>query len=299
MFNGFSHSVKGASHEANGIVCQDSSAYLAEERYAVAVVADGHGSKKHFRSNIGSKFAVDCTIETVKRFYRNPEEFENNFPQNHKMVTRNIQKQIISAWNIKVDKHFKSNPVTSEEKSRFTADEFAKIPVESYYGTTLVAAVACKGFTFGFQIGDGSLVAVFDDGETNMLIDYEESNPANITSSICNSNAASMFDSFYIENKHILALYASTDGLYTSFGSDNDFLDYHTIITSQLKETGIFESAVIKNLKKRSNFGTQDDISLSCIYDRNLINSRMDLITKRIEENKQRRIAEKAKLIDS
>ncbi len=298
MFNGFSHSVKGASHKASGTVCQDSSAYLAEERYAVAVVADGHGSKKHFRSNIGSEFAVNCTIETVKRFYRNPEEFENNFPKNHKMVIRNIQKQIISAWNIKVAGHFKTNPVTPEEKSKFTADEFAKISVESYYGTTLVAAVACKGFTFGFQIGDGSLVAVFDDGETNMLIDYEESNPANITSSICNNNAASMFDSFYIENKRVLALYASTDGLYTSFGSDNDFLDYHTIITSQLKEAGMFESAVIKNLKKRSNFGTQDDISLSCIYDKDLINSRMDVIMKKIEENKQRQIAEKAKLID-
>ncbi|MDE5937332.1 MAG: protein phosphatase 2C domain-containing protein, partial [Ruminococcus sp.] len=159
-------------------------------------------------------------------------------------------------------------------------------------------AVACRGFTFGFQIGDGSLVAVFDDGETSMLIDYEESNPANITSSICNSNAVSMFDSFYIENKRVLALYASTDGLYTSFGSDNDFLDYHTIITGQLTEAGMIESAVIKNLKKRSNFGTQDDISLSCIYDEDLINSRIDVIMKRIDENKQRRIAEKARLID-
>ena len=60
----------------------------------------------------------------------------------------------------------------------------------------------------------------------------------------------------------------------------------------------MFESAVIKNLKKRSNFGTQDDISLSCIYDKDLINSRMDVIMKKIEENKQRQIAEKAKLID-
>lgn len=298
MFNGFSHSVKGASHDVSGIVCQDSSAYLAEERYAVAVVADGHGSKKHFRSNIGSKLAVECAVETVKRFYENPEEFESNFPKNHKMVIRNIQKQIISAWNVKVAKHFKANPVTEQEKSKFTEEEFTKIPVESYYGTTLVAAVAGKGFIFGFQIGDGSLVAVFDDGETSMLIGYEESNPANITASICNSNAASMFDSFYVENRQVLALYVSTDGLYTSFGSDDDFLDYHTIITSQMTDAEVFESAVMKNLKKRSNFGTQDDISLSCVYDRDLISSRMDIIMKKIEENKQRQIARKARLID-
>ena len=51
MFNGFSYSVKGVSHERKGIVCQDASSHRVAERYAVCVVADGHGSKKHFRSN--------------------------------------------------------------------------------------------------------------------------------------------------------------------------------------------------------------------------------------------------------
>lgn len=296
MFSGFSNSVKGASHEVKGIVCQDSSAHFAGEDYAIAVVADGHGSKKHFRSNIGSQLAVESTLATIKKFYENPEEFDCYFPKNHDMVIRNIQKQIISRWNVAVAEHFKANPVTSQEKADFTLEEFAKIPVESYYGTTLVAVVACKEFTFGFQIGDGSLVGVFEDGSTSMLIDYEESNPANITSSICNANAAAMFDNFYIENKKVLALYVSTDGLYTSFGSDDDFLDYHTIITSQLSEVNDFELSVIKNLKKRSNYGTQDDISLSCIYDKELINSRLAVLKQKIKENKKRKISRKAKL---
>ncbi len=295
MFSGFNNSVKGASHEVKGIVCQDSSAHFAGEGYAVAVVADGHGSKKHFRSNIGSQLAVESTLATIKKFYENPQEFDCHFPKNHKMVIKNIQKQIISRWNVAVMEHFSNNPVTPQEKAEFTPEEFAKIPVESYYGTTLVAAVACKEFTFGFQIGDGSLVGVFEDGSTAMLIDYEESNPANITSSMCNANAASMFDSFYIEDKKILALYVSTDGLYTSFGSDDDFLDYHTIITSQLVETSDFESAVIKNLKKRSHYGTQDDISLSCIYDKELINARLAVLNQKIEENKKQKMARKAK----
>ena len=45
MFKGFSHSVKGASHEKTGLVCQDSSAFKVCDNYAIAVVADGHGSK--------------------------------------------------------------------------------------------------------------------------------------------------------------------------------------------------------------------------------------------------------------
>lgn len=287
MFKGFSNSVIGASHEKRDMVCQDSSAFKVGSSYAIAVVADGHGSKKHFRSNMGSKFAVEATVETIERFYADTEKFEDNFPRNHKMIIQNIQKQIISCWNAKVAEHIRTNPVTVEEKSTFTPEEFEKIPVESYYGTTLVAAVTGSDYTFGFQIGDGSLVGVFEDGETEMLIDYEESNPANITSSICNSNAASMFASFYVNNRKLLALFVSTDGLYTSFGSDKDFLDYHTIISGQLSESNSFEDAVVKNLRKRAHFGTEDDISLSCVYDYDLIRQKSDVLKKKIEENKK------------
>ncbi|MDE6519032.1 MAG: protein phosphatase 2C domain-containing protein [Ruminococcus sp.] len=296
MFSGFSNSVRGASHDAKGIVCQDSSAHYACADYAVAVVADGHGSKKHFRSNMGSKLAVESALETIAKYYENVEEFEKNFPVNHDMIIRHIQKQVILRWNVAVLEHFRNNPVTADEKKEFTQEEFAKIPVESYYGTTLIVVVACKGFSFGFQIGDGSLVGVFDDGSTEILIDYEESNPANITSSICNANAATMFDSFYIENKQALALYVSTDGLYTSFGSDDDFLAYHTIITSQLAEGDDFEAAVMKNITKRTHYGTQDDISLSCVFNRELIIPKIELIKQKIEENKQKHADKKAKL---
>lgn len=297
MFNGFSHSVMGASHEKRGIVCQDSSAYKVGEGYAAAVVADGHGSKKHFRSNIGSQAAVEATLETIERFYKDPDEFDKNFPKNHRSIIKNIQKQIISLWNEKVLEHLSKNPVTSEELSQFKYEEFEKIPHESYYGTTLVAAVAGRGYTFGFQIGDGSLVAVFEDGETSMIMDYEESNPANITSSMCNSNAASMFDSFYVETKPLVALFVSTDGLYTSFGSDYDFLDYHTIIAGQLTNIDGFKKSLINNLVKRSHFGTEDDISLSCVYNEELAASKLDVIKAKIVENKKLAAQRKANIL--
>lgn len=294
MFNGFSHSVKGASHEKNGLVCQDSSAHKVGGRYAVAVVADGHGSKKHFRSNIGSQAAVESVLEAIERFYADPDAFEEFLPQNHKSIIKNIEKQVISIWNAKIMNHLKDNPVTREEKSKFTDEEFEQINPESYYGTTLVAAVAGADYTFGFQIGDGSLVAVFDDGETSMLMDYEESNPANITASMCNSNAASMFDDFYVKNKAPFALFVSTDGLYTSFGGEQDFLDYHTIVASQLSDIGAFEASIVKNMVKRSHFGTEDDISLSCVYNTELVADKTDVIAERVRENKQRAAERKA-----
>lgn len=297
MFDGFSRSVIGASHVKKGIVCQDSSACKISNNYSVAVVADGHGSKKHFRSHIGSQAAVEAAIETVERFCSDYEKIAGELPENHDIIIRNIEKQIIAKWHRKIMKHFLNNPVESEEIKNLTDEEFKKIPVESYYGTTLVAAVIGINFTFGFQIGDGSLVAVFEDGETVMIMDYEESNPANITASICNKNAAAMFNHFYTDRKKVLALFVSTDGLYTSFGSDYDFLDYHTIIAGQLYDMIVFESSVVKNITKRTHFGTEDDISLSCVYDKKLAVSNVAILREKINKNKNVAVAIKSGLI--
>ena len=294
MFKGFSHSVKGASHDKTGLVCQDSSAYKVCDNYAVAVVADGHGSKKHFRSNIGSKYAVEATIATIDRFYSDTEQFEENFLSNSKLIIKNIQKQIISDWNVLVNKHLEENPVTDDERSKFTDEEFDNIPPESYYGTTLIAGIAGRGFTFGVQIGDGTLVALFDDGVAVMPMEYNEAAPANVTASMCNSNAATMFSSFCRFGQKMIAMYASTDGLYTSFGSENDFLDYHTIITSQLKKTDSIDRIIVNNLTKRAHFGTEDDISLSCVYDNDLYTELTGLIDQQVEENKKRAADRKA-----
>ena len=297
MLKGFSRSVMGASHEKSGLVCQDSSDVFVCENYSAVVVADGHGSKKHFRSNKGSEFAVAATLETIKNFYTDPAEFEEHFPKNHKMVLNNIAKQIISNWNTLVNEHVKANPVTAEEKSKFTDEEFEKIPPESYYGTTLIAAVVGNGVSFGLQIGDGSFVAIFEDGYAITPLEYNESAPANITASMCNASAASMFNTFYIDDKRPIAFFVSTDGLYTSFGSEYDFLDYHTIITTQLALNNAYDESVIKNLVKRSHFGTEDDISLSCVYDPEFAKENVELLKQRIEENKEKAQSRKKKLL--
>lgn len=298
MFNGFSHSVMGASHEKRGIVCQDSSAYKVGNGFAVAVVADGHGSKKHFRSNIGSKCATEAAVETVERFFEDPDLFDESIKKNYKRVIRMIEKQVLMLWNEKVLKHLEENPVTIDEKHMFEHKDFIEIPPESYYGTTLVCAVAARDYTFGFQIGDGSLVAVFADGETSQIIDYEESNPANITASMCNAMASTMFDEFFVENKKLLSFFVSTDGLYTSFGSDRDFLDYHTIIAGQLPNIEAFMPSLKNNLVKRSHYGTEDDISLSCIYDAELAVEDNGVIKEKIAANKREAAERKAKLLN-
>ncbi|MBR3044353.1 MAG: protein phosphatase 2C domain-containing protein [Oscillospiraceae bacterium] len=294
MFGGFSHSVIGASHETSGLVCQDHSAYEVNEHYSVAVIADGHGSKKYFRSHLGSQFAVESALETLRHFYADPEGFEQNFPKNHKMILKNMKKQIIANWNAHVQEHLANNPVRLAEMQKFTKEEFKEIPPESYYGTTLVVAVCGRGFQFGLQIGDGSLVAIYEDGVPVMPMVYDESAPANMTASMCNSNAASMFNSFYVENKKAIAMYASSDGLYTSFSNEDDFLEYHLIITSQLDNLEAFAQSVKKNLTKRSHYGTEDDISLACICDLDLLQEKVPMLKAEVADRKAHAAERKA-----
>lgn len=297
MLGGFSYSIMGASHEKRGIVCQDASAYRVGNGFAAAVVADGHGGKKYFRSNVGSQCAVEAALETIEHFYADPDEFDLRFKADHKRLVKRIEKYAIMLWNEKILDHLDANPITPDELKKFSYDEFEEIPHESYYGTTMVCAVMARGYSWGFQIGDGSLVAVFDDGEASMIMDYQEANPANITSSMCNANAADMFDAFYVERRPV-AMIVSTDGLYTSFGSDNEFLDYHTIIAGQLAKPEDFLGSLQNNMKKRSHYGTEDDISISCIYDNDIAVSNQEIIKNRIAENKRLAAERKAKLLN-
>lgn len=297
MLSGFSHSVLGASHKKRNIVCQDSSGFKIHDDFAIAVVADGHGGKKYFRSNIGSKFAVESAIEAVEYFCSDFELFSKCFVSDHDRIMKHVEKYVIMLWNQKITEHLNKCPVGEKEISHLTYDEFKDIPPESYYGTTLICSVMTDHYMWGFQIGDGSVIGVFEDGDTSMLIDYNESNPANITYSMCNHNAFDMFDDYYIENKRPVAVFVSTDGLYTSFGSDRDFLDYHVIVAGELINSDSCFDSLKANMEKRSHYGTEDDISISCIYDKDLTHKKLDILKYRINTNKKLAEDRKAKLL--
>ncbi len=300
MLNGFNHTVKGASHETSGIVCQDASAYRTGDNYGMAVVADGHGSKKHFRSNVGSEKAVQAALDVVDECFAAGDNFIDNMLRDPDRIIKKIEKKIIALWNDSITEHFNANPYTDKEREKFTEEEFSQLKMESVYGTTLIAVVITEFFTFGFQIGDGSLVVVYEDGNAELPMSYEESAPANVTASMCNTQAFSHFSSFALTDEiQPIAVFASTDGLYTSFGSEEDFLDYHSMVTSQLTELETFDETIVKNLEKRAHYGTQDDISLSCIFDPELVGENLEAINETIEANRNRAAMRKAEKLAS
>lgn len=287
LYSGLCETVIGASHVESGKICQDASAFKIHEKYAIAVVADGHGSKRHFRSDIGSKIAVNVVLNTVSEFFKNFEEFKLNFKEYPQKIIKKIQKHIITNWNKEIFIYHENNPVDTNERKALTDEEYEKLKVESIYGSTLIVAVMSEDFCFGLQIGDGSLVVLNANAKAEMPIIDDESCPANLTASLCNTKAIDMFNFVYRFNKP-LAMFVSTDGLYTSFNSEDDFKDYHNIIASQLHDVETLQPSIKNNLTKRTSYGSKDDISLSIIFDEEMLNAKMDYIKEQILVNKNR-----------
>ena len=60
----------GDSHILTGKPCQDCARSITNELYSMAIVSDGHGGERYFRSNIGSEYAVKITREAVDEFVK-------------------------------------------------------------------------------------------------------------------------------------------------------------------------------------------------------------------------------------
>jgi hypothetical protein len=58
-----------------------------------------------------------------------------------------------------------------------------------------------------------------------------------------------------------------------------------------------FMPSLKNNMVKRSHFGTEDDISISCVYDEELAAEKLDVIKAKVAENKRRAAEKKANLL--
>lgn len=254
----------GQSHNRLGTKCQDSSGYLHEDSYSICVVADGHGSSPHFRSGIGSRMAVQVTISELQSVMNNTKtrkKLENNDENTILTIKQSIQR----SWAEAVQKHYAENPLTSKETINADRNDNAII----YYGTTLVAAIISKKFTFGIQIGDGG-IAIIDSGY-NVLLDMMPDDPLcvdNITTSLCDRNAIKEMRHF-LYNGPVLAVSAYTDGLETAV--DNSILKtYIAGFSSLMYDDDNWNNVVCEQINSCTKINHRDDTSLSLIFDSDL-----------------------------
>ncbi len=287
MLQGLKSIVRGADHIARDQVCQDCAGVSANDRYAVAVVADGHGGQKYVRSETGSRFAVDAVMETVDAYMSDFDGFSRAIRRDHHYICKKMQEYFLACWGQKVEDHCREHELTEEERS--ILKKANALDRDSYfmYGSTVLFAVMTREYYYGMLVGDGGYVVVDGNGDARVPIEDERSY-ANYCSSICSRNALDAFREFYAEGRPI-SICVSTDGLIRSFASNEDFLDYHLLLASLLTDRNACENSLKKNLMHRTEEGSGDDISAAVIYDASTVEKRRKLIERCIQRNQKKR----------
>jgi hypothetical protein len=256
----------GASHIRHGIPNQDCIGPTENpDGSIILVVSDGHGSPRSFRSDIGSRLAVQAAIEVCKDFIEQVRDTPIAFARNQ--AEQQIPRRILKKWEDGVRIHHELNGFSPEEQLLVgTPDRY---PIA--YGATLLVAFATQRYLVAFQLGDGDILAVSDEtGEVSFVIEKDPSLIANETTSLCQKEAWKYFRfRFHLfESRPPALILISSDGYSNSFATTSGFrktgIDFLDILTKQGPEW--LASKLPQWLEEASCEGSGDDISVGIIY---------------------------------
>ena len=289
----FAVSVQGYGHKIKGICCQDSSLKYNADDYILISVCDGHGGESYFRSQIGSKIGVetfkDCVQELMKTdcihdFLNSSSdtdpELSNKFKRDFNASFIHLVKNFILNWRNKVYEHYNNNPFKETEMSRI-ADNNVKQRylsgknIYSAYGTTFLGVCYSKKLCFGFQIGDGDLVAQNKNGIFFNLVEDDPKCVGNMTTSLCADDAFDNVRRFVLvkdDDDYPVAIFASSDGVINSFDSRKNFEKFYSQIIAESTKDHNLEQELNDVLDDLSKNGSRDDVSLAGIINHNSIN---------------------------
>src|SRR6201994_2310702 len=121
--------VRGSSHQRSGLPNQDAVQCIvtpaAQGTVAVAVVSDGHGSPRHFRSQIGSLLAASTVAANLQGFLRDSVALNGQVPFVPEQV-RELERKIVSGWLAAVQSDLENNPFTQAELGNLEKQEGAE-----------------------------------------------------------------------------------------------------------------------------------------------------------------------------
>lgn len=258
--------VKGATHQRTGLPCQDSKKIVEiSDDIVLIAVADGHGSEKCPRSDRGSIMAVNTFCEVMNNYLKSYGTDKTGLANLITFLNREgemrFAQDVCEEWQMRVKQSYYRN------KTEGMLDDDGNIKwsnVYSLYGTTLLGMLITKTFVFSFQIGDGDINFVTDDGvyalvepekflgtETHSLskIDAWRKAVASIRRRDGEKNCMYML---------------STDGFANSYTTNEEFQKTCREYFTMIKEYGPL--TVQNNLKKwlieTSELGCGDDITV-------------------------------------
>ena len=265
----FGESVQGASHKRTGMECQDSYKKIeCDDGTVILAVADGHGSSSCPFSKTGSSIAVNIFCKVM-------EEIHDSYADNLEMLLTYLNREGYTKVAQAVDSEWKRRVLkihTNNKRETPLLDDGEKNKQEIFrqYGTTLVGLMITPVFLFAFQIGDGDISYVDDNGfdqvlHTEKILGTETHSLSKIDSW---KKAVSAVRRRDCSEDLPAAFLMSTDGFANSYKNEDEFKKTCVEYYEMLKEHGA--DAVNANLKEwlteTSEMGCGDDITLLIAY---------------------------------
>jgi len=270
----FGKSVRGRDHRLSGLPNQDAiRIYIGKDNNpAIIALADGHGSPVHFRSELGSKMAVDTAVDVLSSLSEIDMIVHTKVSKYPTLITRE--------WNARVlhdhkNKKFTSNELSAlyqEVKNESFMDSIRLDPKISY-GTTLIVLASYGDFMLYLQIGDGDILVVDDTGSVRKPLRDDVQFSRYQTKSLCTDGASDDFRIAVEKNNEAnpVLMLASTDGYSNSFKSHQEYFEVGIAYRDLIKILGcdFLEDTLEDMLCKTSSEGSGDDITvgLACRSD--------------------------------
>lgn len=267
--NVFGESVQGASHKRDEIECQDSMKKIEfDDGSVILAVADGHGSKSCPFSKSGSTIAVNVFCKVMQEFYAG---YKDNLEKLLTYLNREGDTKVAQAvdveWKRRVliahTKNKREVPLTSE-------GEKDKVEIYKEYGTTLVGLLITPIFLFAFQIGDGDITYVDNNGIEEVLVSDKILGTETHSLSKVDSweKAITVVRRRSIKGSMPSLFMLSTDGFSNSYKNEEEFKKTCVDYFEMTKRYGC--DVIGANLKgwlsETSEQGCGDDITLLMCY---------------------------------
>lgn len=272
----FDRRCQGESHKATNKPCQDFSFSVATPEYSIAIVSDGHGGSRYYRSDVGSQLLSEVTTRCITEFVKGIQETTfsgqpfTTVGIGDKMPAslQQLFGAIVVGWRKAVMEHADHHPLSETEQT--IANPQNEHEWEKTYGCTLIVALRTQSYWLAFQIGDGKCVALQADGTPYEPIPWDDRCFLNKTTSICDTDALSRFRCCYggIDTAPV-AIFLGSDGIDDSFGEEENLYNFYVQLAKGFLRDG--HEATVSDLERTlpvlSRRGSQDDMSVSGIYD--------------------------------
>ena len=284
----FAASVRGATHVRKQLPNQDACLFDAETVSAPPIfvaVSDGHGSERCFRSDVGSRLAVETALTECRACLEglraaSPTEIKDT-------VERRFLGHLVRAWRRRIVQHADEHPFTVEEIARVTGSvspiaerELSDEQLVHAYGATLLVLMLTEQFALYLQLGDGEMLVVTESPEphnpseriveVSRPLPRDESLIANETTSLCRDDAERRFrvrlQVFDAAPPTLILI--CTDGYSNAFESPAGFEQVGRDMLRVLREQGVeaVSQSFAEELDHVSRVGSGDDVTVAVVF---------------------------------